>query len=337
MAKLTTRAKTTLLRDSAAFQAEYTTFKANYALTHPPPPLERGELTPRFWVIMVALCFLSAAVVSGAHTVPTIRDTIPDAIEEPVDAIVSIMGFFAIEVTLFVAAYMVGMYVHRRERANNKTGSLTFLYLMIGLATIVAVVANIYSSMTTLDATAALDGLRGVVGLVAGLSIPLIALMAGEVFARIAVEDSREQRRVNKFNADEQARWEEEALATFLQLQGYEMQHGKSSREVHEGSRAAREGGEDLREGSREVREDEEALRKRREVHEKIYERFPILRELHVEALNPGERKDALRKFLLDVPEGGDIKGVWLADLFGVSEATVSNVRRELKEAKDEG
>jgi hypothetical protein len=120
-----------------------------------------------------ALIALGAALVSGAHSVPAIFDTIPAVVSSPAREILSLFGFTILELMIFAGA----MYRHETRYALGG--------LLVGL--VGALAANIGSSV---DSVAALggDGLKLTVAIVLALIAPLAAFLAGEMCHKLYMQ-----------------------------------------------------------------------------------------------------------------------------------------------------
>lgn len=153
---------------------DYESFRQQYEQQHPASIPSKPEVFSEYptWVkVMVGAMFLSAAILSGVHTAPTIRRAIEQYwVSTLAGDIAAAASFIAIELAIFTSAYL-----------RKKNGKLALL--VMGAGGIVAVAANIVSVGRALEQTG--DTASGIVSIILGLAIPLIALAAGEMFVHI--------------------------------------------------------------------------------------------------------------------------------------------------------
>lgn len=159
----------------------YEDYRQQWLIQHPhsQPVLETAALTPRWLRNSIAAVWVCAAIVSGAHTVPTMAKTIPGDLHD----FVALLSFVMVEGAMFVAMYM---------RALNRGRAL--LWSLIALTTIVAIAGNLYSTFETLKP----QGVVAIVGLLVGIAAPLVTLMGGELFATLQAVDDRRQRQAKE-------------------------------------------------------------------------------------------------------------------------------------------
>lgn len=160
-------------------------YRADWLVKHPSfsPQPPRHATQSGGWIQIGILCmFVAAAAISGAHTVPTIYATLESNLPELLRVIVSVSGFAAVELAMFLTSYarMVG----------NRTATVN---LTLGVTVLMALFANVTSTAKALNAGA--DGWSMVVSIVMGVGVPLVALLAGEMVAhsqqqRSAVQDA---------------------------------------------------------------------------------------------------------------------------------------------------
>lgn len=122
-------------------------------------------------IALWALIALGAALVSGAHSVPAILQTIPAVVPSPFREILSLFGFTIFELLIFAGA----MYRHQSRFA----GWGLFVAMFGALA------ANIGSSIFTVTHSVPGDSLNLAVALVLSLIAPLAAFLAGEMVHRL--------------------------------------------------------------------------------------------------------------------------------------------------------
>lgn len=121
-------------------------------------------------IFIWAVIALGAAVVSGAHSVPAILQTIPQIIVSPFREILSLFGFTIFELLIFAGA------LYRKQ-----TGFATMGLL---LSLVGALAANIGSSVFSVHENNG-GGLDYAVAVILALIAPLAAFLAGEMVQRL--------------------------------------------------------------------------------------------------------------------------------------------------------
>jgi len=171
---------------------DYAEFRKQYQERYPAsvPVLEPAMREyPRWLSWIVLVMFISAALLSGVHTVPTVRRGIEtdDLISAPVRDAVSLSAFVAIELGIFVSAYLMVAGGGRDK---------WLAWLMLALAATVAIVANLYSVSRALMS----GGEAGVtlVGVIIGICLPTIALASGKMYVSMHRADTSAEQRVRR-------------------------------------------------------------------------------------------------------------------------------------------
>lgn len=121
-------------------------------------------------ILLWALIAVGAALVSGAHSVPAILQTIPIVVPSPFREGLSLFGFTIFELLIFAGA------VYRR---GNRFAGAALLLAMIG-----ALFANVGSSVVAVTQNHG-DGLNYAVAIVLAIIAPLAAFLAGEMVHRL--------------------------------------------------------------------------------------------------------------------------------------------------------
>lgn len=121
-------------------------------------------------ILLWALIAFGAALVSGAHSVPAILQTIPAVVPSPYREGLSLFGFTIFELLIFAGA------VYRRD---NRYATWGLLLAMIG-----ALFANVGSSVVAVTQNHG-DGLNYAVAIVLAIIAPLAAFLAGEMVHRL--------------------------------------------------------------------------------------------------------------------------------------------------------
>lgn len=129
-------------------------------------------------ILIWAIIALGAAVVSGAHSIPAILQTIPQVIVSPIREILSLFGFTIFELLIFAGA------LYRKQ---TRFATLGLLLSLVG-----ALAANIGSSILSVheNAGSAFDyGVAVILALIA----PLAAFLAGEMVHRLFDQHHEQQ------------------------------------------------------------------------------------------------------------------------------------------------
>ena len=189
---------------------DYEAFREQWIASHPasvPQPPEGAISTYPDWMrkAIVAM-FIASALISGAHTAPTIyagieQGVLPDWARFGV----ALSGFVAVELAIFVASYA------RMKDAGNRTATMLLIIVIA-----IAVLSNLYSVGKALG----VDGDLGltVVSIGLGVGMPLVALLSGDRIAHLysdnqkAVADAwREHREaLQRMDTRINAAWEKE-------------------------------------------------------------------------------------------------------------------------------
>lgn len=164
-------------------QLDYMGFRQQYEQQHPasvpilrlPPEPELQYETGVYpsWVKWaVLLMFIASAIISGVHTVPTVNETIEQTkVALWVQHFAALSSFVAVELAILLSAYLL---------IKNKI--LGWLILIVTF--VIAIIANVQSSMSALSASDNSDWTR-MVAIVLGAGAPLIVLMSGKLLVSI--------------------------------------------------------------------------------------------------------------------------------------------------------
>lgn len=181
-------------------QSSYQEFRKQYEEQHPAsiPVYETEMHEYQAWARWaVLLTFICAAMVSGVHTVPTVWKSIElsPIITADIRNVVSIASLFAIELAILLSAYLMAK-------------GVKLAYVVMGIASSVAVMANLYSVIAAL--TAGGDAGALVVAIALGIGAPLIALFSGKMFVDIHRADRVQDSRARKTYKEDCIRWDKE-------------------------------------------------------------------------------------------------------------------------------
>lgn len=156
----------------------YDDFRSEYMRRFPSKvPKQRKIIRHYPWWLgfVVGLMFFSAAILSGVHTVPTTYSAIEESVHPFVRATAALASFMAVEIAIFVSAYMM---VTKDSRA--------LAWIVLILSSVVAVASNLWSVSKALsDNSTAPESGAVIVILILGVCMPAIALASGKLFVNI--------------------------------------------------------------------------------------------------------------------------------------------------------
>lgn len=161
----------------------YEAFREQWLQAHPasiPQPPQGSISTYPDWLrnAIVAM-FIASALISGAHTAPTIYAGIEvGVLPNWVRGIVALSGFVAVELAIFVASYA------RMKDAGNRTASVLLIIVIS-----IAVLSNLYSVGKALGAAG--DIFLTIVSVGLGFGMPLVALLSGDRIAHLYNDDQQ--------------------------------------------------------------------------------------------------------------------------------------------------
>lgn len=186
---------------------DYLEFRREYEVQHPAsvPQLEVEMNEYPGWVrYAVLLTFISAAMVSGVHTVPTVWQGIPvgEIITSDVRNWAALASLLMVEFAILLSAYLMikGQFL---------------AYVIVTIASVVAIGANLYSVINTFNA----DGNLGViiVAVIMGIGAPLIALFTGKMYVDIHRADRIQDSRSKKAYKEAGIKWDKEIERAYKQ------------------------------------------------------------------------------------------------------------------------
>jgi hypothetical protein len=188
----------------------YDDFRAFYEKTHRASIPHRKNVLGRYppflkWAIL--LMFISAALLSGVHTIPTVRSGIEtnELITASIRDMVSILSFVAIELAIFLAAYaLIG-------GVGFRANGLTYMTLLTAFS--VAMVSNLHSVGSALSDDS--SSMSQAVTLVLGVGAPLITLMSGKMFVNIHRDDRSRQSAADKEFEAACIAWDDAILSAY--------------------------------------------------------------------------------------------------------------------------
>lgn len=158
--------------------SSYEDHRKNWFKQHPGSIIRKPRISSWgliFGIGVWGLIAFGAALVSGAHSVPAILETIPSIVISPIREYLSLFGFTIFELLIFAGAF------YRHE---SRYAAWGLIIAMVG-----ALAANIGSSILTVQNNGG-DWLKLTVAIVLALIAPLAAFLAGEMVHRL-VENHR--------------------------------------------------------------------------------------------------------------------------------------------------
>lgn len=215
---------------------EYAEFRKRYEERYPASVPVMEQLVreyPRWLKWIVLIMFLSAALLSGVHTVPTVRKGIEmdDLISAQVRDAVSLSAFVAIELGIFVSAYLM---------ATGGGRDKWLAWFMLALAATVAIVANLYSVSRAL----ASGGELGVtlVGVILGICLPTIALASGKMYVNMHRSEALSGQRVRRAYRDACQAFDRQVSEAYEQYQRRLDRRGQRGQDGQVSERTAADG-----------------------------------------------------------------------------------------------
>lgn len=192
---------------------EYAEFRNQYEQQHPAsvPRLE-PEISPypKWTQWGVFLMFLSAALLSGVHTIPVAYYGIPggDVIGEETRRLAAHASFIAVELAILFSAFVLLV-----------RASMRLAYIVIGVCFFIAMVANVTSISEIYQRGGDLNIGGTVVSLAFGIGMPFIALMAGKLFVNIHNTERGLDKKSRDTYAEMQRRFDARILAAWTAYQ----------------------------------------------------------------------------------------------------------------------
>lgn len=264
---------------------DYDEFRKQHELRHPASvPVLEIEMNeyPAWARWAVLLTFISAALVSGVHTVPTVWKSIEigEIITPEIRNIVSLASLAAVELAILLSAYLMAK-------------GVKLAYFVMGIASAVAIMANLYSVITAFTSGGDLGAL--IVAVCLGVGAPLITLFTGKMYVDIHRADRVQDAKARKVYREACIAWDKEIEREFKkQLKGVSNVHPTISNGQSIGQTPQ-----------------------------------PAVSTLgHTKKPDASE---IVRKHLLDNPQDLDTSAYRLAEFLNVGKSTVNNVQRELK------
>lgn len=268
---------------------DYGEFRKQYEEQHPAsvPRLE-FELNeyPAWAKWATAAAFIAVSTVSAVHTVPTVWSTIEvgEIITPFVRNMASIASLVGVELTILLSAFLMAK------------GQI-IAYIVMVIASIVAIMANLYSSYKNLSDGG--DEWAIAVSIVFGVGIPLIALFTGKMAMDIQranrVQDGKARKMFKEasiaFDKEVERAWKAELKANPSRVSSVQLSNELSNGQSNASPAASLVG------------------------HTKVPDASRVVRE-----------------YLSENPAALNLSPRQLAELLGVGKSTVNNVQREMRE-----
>lgn len=192
---------------------DYLEFRKQYEEQHPAsiPRLEEEHSPYPKWTRWgVFLMFLSAAVLSGVHTIPVAYYGIPggDIIGEETRRLAAHSSFVAVELAILFSAFVLLV-----------KSSMRLAYIVIGVCFFIAMVANVTSIAEIYSSGGDLNIGGTIVSLAFGVGMPFIALMAGKLFVNIHNTERGLDKKSREALAESNKRFDAKILAAYNSYQ----------------------------------------------------------------------------------------------------------------------
>jgi hypothetical protein len=185
---------------------DYLEFRAQYEERHPasvPVRVEEVSPYPRILQVAIFIMFISAALLSGVHTVPVIQQGLPPGVSSEMRDVTGIAAFIGVEMAILLSAFaMVG---------GGNAFVRSALYMSIGTA----LVANVYSVIKAFAAVAGGDIGALIVAAFLGIAAPSIAGLSGKMFVDVMRAKRGIDRRANEAYQESCQLWDARVLAAW--------------------------------------------------------------------------------------------------------------------------
>lgn len=177
---------------------DYEEFRKQYEIQHPAsvPVLQDMQSEYPSWLSPLALLmFLAVSLVSGVHTVSTMRYTMIESMVIPENAkdIIALSAFFGFEIALFVSVFS---WIRQQRR--------WLSYLATAVVFVVILLANVRDIQRAAD-NSVMDIVM-IVGI--GVGTPLVALVSGKLFVDIYHSKHNARRRTMELYREEMKQWD---------------------------------------------------------------------------------------------------------------------------------
>lgn len=177
---------------------DYEAFRQYYEKTHTAsvPVLEKEGLPYPIWLKGATLVmFLAAALLSAVHTIPVVYATIPTSpvIAPEVRIAAANSSIIAFELGILLSAFLMA-----------SRSSMALAWVLLGIMFTGTVVANVYSISQVSEAHIG----AGIVTLIFGAGIPIIALAAGKLFVNIYTAEFNADKRANATYREALKQWD---------------------------------------------------------------------------------------------------------------------------------
>lgn len=164
----------------------YIAFRKQYEARHPASiPRRRRVLSdyPGWLRAATFVMFFCSALLSGVHTVPVVRAGIPASVPPQIADVVAATAFVSVEIAILLSSYaMLG-------------GGGVFVAGVLGLATLTALTANVYSVVRAYQDSTGSDPGTLVVAVITGVVAPGIAFLSGKMYVQMGRADRQERER----------------------------------------------------------------------------------------------------------------------------------------------
>jgi hypothetical protein len=188
---------------------QYLEFRKQYEIQHPAsiPILElEGIPYPRWLKFTTLLMFLAAALMSAVHTIPVVYAGIPEdpVISSEIRTLAANVSILAFELGILLSAFLM-----------MTKSSMALAWVLLGTMFAGTLVSNIYS----ISQTSTSDWGAGIVTIIFGAGIPIIALAAGKLFVNIYNAEFNAGKRANAAYREACIAWDKEIAKAFEKWQ----------------------------------------------------------------------------------------------------------------------
>lgn len=198
----------------------YEEFERHYRRTHTAQFPRRPKAAVHGWVKRMVwfLAFVGAAVFGGAHTIPVAVRTMPAEFfpDETIKRIIGAFTWLFVEFSIFGAGFVGG----RKEPEDaDKRVRITPSGVILSVALMVAIATTAYSGAVEMYSTDQSDLFGVLIATLMGISAPIIAWQAGDMFHRMTQDDNRAQAEADKTWKDDLAVYEKKVLTAWTNYQ----------------------------------------------------------------------------------------------------------------------
>lgn len=191
---------------------DYSEFREQYEAQHPASVPQAADFRaarvyPWWLQVVVLIMFICAALMSGVHTVPTVREGMPDdqMFSDAVKDLIAYGSFAAFELSVFSASYAL---LRRGSR---------WVWLTLAVSFLVMVASNLLQ-VTRAFAVRGDPGTQ-MVAVIVGIGAPLVALLSGKILVDIHRTNAGQDADCARRFQEARQRHDADVLAAYEKLQ----------------------------------------------------------------------------------------------------------------------